>query len=61
MAAPTSDAGVQKKPCQGSAVHTWRHDALRERVNRSSLSSLLEQDLDFTLHHFQEPCFDLVE
>ena len=31
------------------------------RLNRSSLSSLLEQDLDFTLHHFQEPCFDLWE
>jgi glucoamylase len=38
-----------------------RHDALRECVNRSSLSSLLEHDLDFTLHHFQEPCFDLWE
>jgi glucoamylase len=30
-------------------------------VNRWSLSSLLEQDLDFTLHHFREPCFDLWE
>jgi glucoamylase len=42
-------------------LRLWRHDALRERVNRSSLSSLLEQDLDFTLHHYQEPCFDLWE
>ena len=42
-------------------LRLWRHDALRERVNRSSLSSLLEQDLDFTLHHFREPCFDLWE
>ena len=42
-------------------LRLWRHDALRERLNRSSLSSLLEQDLDFTLHHFQEPCFDLWE
>ena len=42
-------------------LRLWRHDAPRARVNRSSLSSLLEQDLDFTLHHFQEPCFDLWE
>jgi glucoamylase len=42
-------------------LRAWRLDALRERLNRSSLSSLLEQDLDFTLHHFQEPCFDLWE
>jgi glucoamylase len=42
-------------------LRLWRHDALRERLNRSSLSSLLEQDLDFTLHHFQEPCLDLWE
>jgi glucoamylase len=42
-------------------LRLWRHDAPRERLNRSSLSSLLEQDLDFALHHFQEPCFDLWE
>ncbi len=42
-------------------LRLWRHDAPRARVNHSSLSSLLEQDLDFTLHHFQEPCFDLWE
>jgi glucoamylase len=42
-------------------LRLWRNDAPREPLNRSSLSSLLEQDLDFTLNHFQEPCFDLWE
>jgi glucoamylase len=38
-----------------------RSGALWDRLNRASMTELLERDLDFTLHHWREPCFDLWE
>jgi glucoamylase len=39
----------------------WRLDPLRTDACHAPTKALLENDLDFTLRHWQEPCFDLWE
>lgn len=39
----------------------WRLDAVRDCARHASVKTLLECDLDFTLRHWREPCFDLWE
>lgn len=39
----------------------WNVDGPRNKANDTALRSLIESDLDFTLRHWQEPCFDIWE
>jgi glucoamylase len=36
-------------------------DAFRDRADQASVRALLQRDLDYTLQHWREPCFDLWE
>ncbi|MBG0797064.1 glucan 1,4-alpha-glucosidase [Methylocystis sp. L43] len=36
-------------------------DAFRDRIDQASVTTLLQFDLDYTLQHWREPCFDLWE
>lgn len=44
-----------------SVLRSWRLDAFRERADEAAIRALLEHDLDYTLRHWKEPCFDLWE
>jgi glucoamylase len=44
-----------------SVLRSWRLEAFRERADEAAIRALLEHDLDYTLRHWEEPCFDLWE
>lgn len=42
-------------------AHFFLLDAFRDRIDQASVTTLLQFDLDYTLQHWREPCFDLRE
>jgi glucoamylase len=42
-------------------LRLWRLEAFRDHLGGASFRALLEYDLDYTLRHWREPCFDLWE
>ncbi|PWB90141.1 glucan 1,4-alpha-glucosidase [Methylocystis sp. MitZ-2018] len=44
-----------------AVLRFYQLDAFRERADEMSVKALLQCDLDYTLHHWRVPCFDLWE
>ena len=39
----------------------WRNESLREKLPMEAMRALIEADLDYTLKHWREPCYDIWE